>query len=184
MTPNISASDLGSAPDARNARPRDGVASDIESLYRARFPQLLRVARAIVGDGEAAREVVQEAFAKALGETGSLRQRASLEPWIWQTVVNSARDRRRSDGSRRAREAGAAPLEGLEAPAAPAGRDSALFAAIAALPERQRHVLFLRHYADLDYRTIAQTLAIRPGTVAATLHAAQASLRTRLEEGT
>jgi RNA polymerase sigma factor (sigma-70 family) len=50
------------------------------------------------------------------------------------------------------------------------------------LPERQRLALFLRYYADLDYRTIADTLGIRPGTVAATLNAAHATLRSTLSE--
>jgi DNA-directed RNA polymerase specialized sigma24 family protein len=31
-------------------------------------------------------------------------------------------------------------------------------AAVEQLPERQRLVLFLRYYADLDYRSIAETL--------------------------
>jgi hypothetical protein len=40
---------------------------------------------------------------------------------------------------------------------------------IAALPDRQREVLFLRYYADLDYRTVADVLGIAVGTVSATL---------------
>jgi RNA polymerase sigma factor (sigma-70 family) len=54
--------------------------------------------------------------------------------------------------------------------------------ALAALPERQRLVLFLRYYADLDYATIAATLEIAEGTVAATLSSARAALRESLEE--
>ena len=50
------------------------------------------------------------------------------------------------------------------------------------LPERQRLVVFLRYYADLDYRTIGQAAGIASGTVAATLSAAHASLRLDLEE--
>jgi RNA polymerase sigma factor (sigma-70 family) len=52
---------------------------------------------------------------------------------------------------------------------------------VAALPERQRLVLFLRYYADLDYAAIAAILEIKEGTVGATLHAAHASLRQALE---
>jgi DNA-directed RNA polymerase specialized sigma24 family protein len=55
-------------------------------------------------------------------------------------------------------------------------------AVIAALPERQRLVLFLRHYADLDYDTIAQVAGIERGTVAATLHAAHRKVRTAMTE--
>lgn len=50
------------------------------------------------------------------------------------------------------------------------------------LPERQRLVLFLRYYADLDYKAIAAALDISPGTVGATLNAAHASLRLRVDE--
>jgi RNA polymerase sigma factor (sigma-70 family) len=50
------------------------------------------------------------------------------------------------------------------------------------LPERQRLVLFLRYYADLDYAAIADALEIKSGTVAATLHTAHAALRRQLLE--
>ena len=48
---------------------------------------------------------------------------------------------------------------------------------LAALPERQRLAVFLRCYADLDYRTIASVLEVETGTVSATLHAAHRALR-------
>jgi RNA polymerase sigma factor (sigma-70 family) len=50
------------------------------------------------------------------------------------------------------------------------------------LPERQRFVLFLRYFADLDYGTIAAILGVAPGTVAAALHVAHASVRGALKE--
>jgi len=53
---------------------------------------------------------------------------------------------------------------------------------IATLPDRQREALFLRYYADLDYRAIAEVLGIEVGTVSATLSAAHQSLRKRLQE--
>ena len=48
---------------------------------------------------------------------------------------------------------------------------------VAALPERQRLAVFLRYFADLDYRSIATALDIEVGTVSATLAAAHAALR-------
>ena len=51
---------------------------------------------------------------------------------------------------------------------------------VAALPERQREALFLRYYADLEYRVIADLLGIEVGTVSATLSAAHQTLRKRL----
>jgi RNA polymerase sigma factor (sigma-70 family) len=61
-------------------------------------------------------------------------------------------------------------------------RRSAVRAAVEQLPERQRLVLFLRYYADLDYRAIAEAVSIGEGTVAATLHAAHGRLRQMLSE--
>jgi RNA polymerase sigma factor (sigma-70 family) len=57
-----------------------------------------------------------------------------------------------------------------------------LRAAVATLPERQRLIVFLHYYADLDYATIADSLGIRTGTVGATLNAARAALRQVLKE--
>lgn len=59
---------------------------------------------------------------------------------------------------------------------------SGLRAAIRALPERQRLILFLRYYADLDYGAIADVLGIRSGTVGAALNAAHDALRGRIQE--
>jgi RNA polymerase sigma factor (sigma-70 family) len=52
------------------------------------------------------------------------------------------------------------------------------------LTERQREVLFLHYYADLDYGTIAQALGISAGTVGATLSAARQTLRGALTKET
>ncbi len=48
------------------------------------------------------------------------------------------------------------------------------------LTERQREVLFLHYFADLDYATIADALGISPGTVGATLSTARGAMRRAL----
>ena len=48
-------------------------------------------------------------------------------------------------------------------------------------PVHQRLILFLRHYADLDYGTIASALSISSGTVGATLTTARAALAQALD---
>jgi len=62
------------------------------------------------------------------------------------------------------------------------GPDATLRAVLALLPERQRTAVFLRYYADLDYAAIGEALGISTGSVSATLSAAHATLRNRLEE--
>jgi DNA-directed RNA polymerase specialized sigma24 family protein len=42
--------------------------------------------------------------------------------------------------------------------------------------------VFLRYYADLDYRTIAEVLEVELGTVSAALSAAHAALRRSIRE--
>jgi DNA-directed RNA polymerase specialized sigma24 family protein len=61
-----------------------------------------------------------------------------------------------------------------------AGADDALAAAVRALPLRQREVITLRVFFDLDTATTAATLGISPGTVGAHLHRALATLRTQI----
>src|SRR5206468_10697203 len=149
---------------------------DIEAVYTRRFHAYASVAAAILRDREGGCDVVQEAFAKAVRTRSSFRSDGSLDAWLWRTVVNTALDERR-----RAHE-----VETLSTmpPRSVNGHrpEGEIAAAIARLPERQRLVLFLRYYADLDYATIAETLGIAPGTVAATMNAAHQALRSRLEE--
>jgi len=94
----------------------------------------------------------------------------------WRILVNEAR--------RLAREFGTEPLAVRTDSGSngQSGDELGIRAWIAALPERQREALFLRYYADLDYRTIAEVLGIEVGTVSATLSAAHQALRRRLEE--
>jgi RNA polymerase sigma factor (sigma-70 family) len=147
---------------------------DLEALYRSRFEVFARVAASVTGDSERARDAVQEGFATAVSKRGSFRGDGPLEAWVWRIVLNAARsDVRRS-----------VPAIDYE-PAAANGRperDVELRVALARLPERQRTAVFLRYYADLDYAAIGEALGIRTGTVSATLTAAHAALRSRLEE--
>jgi RNA polymerase sigma-70 factor, ECF subfamily len=148
----------------------------IEAVYRSRHAQLVRVAWAIAGDREGAHDAVQEGFARALRARSSFRGHGSLEGWLWRAVVNAARDRRRARTL--------VPAEALPERAAAAEDDDhgGVRAMVMRLPERQRTVLFLRYYADLDYAAIAAALDIQPGTVGATLNAAHAALRAMAEE--
>jgi DNA-directed RNA polymerase specialized sigma24 family protein len=53
---------------------------------------------------------------------------------------------------------------------------------LTALPERQRQVVALRIFLDLDTATTAKTLGIAPGTVTAHLARATAALRAQLNQ--
>jgi RNA polymerase sigma-70 factor (ECF subfamily) len=149
--------------------------AEIEAIYRARFRAFLFSVTALLGDGEAALDVVQDGFALALRRRMSFRREGSLEAWLWRIVLNVARDRRRSRWRPE-------PFMQLESFGDANEPSDELRAALLALPERQRLAVFLRYYADLSYREIAEVLGVRAGTVAASLNAAHAALRRNLEE--
>jgi RNA polymerase sigma-70 factor (ECF subfamily) len=150
---------------------------EIESVYRRRFTDFRRVAAAITHDPEAAADVVQEAFAGAVRRRRSFRREGPLEAWLWRALVNTALNTRRRPRTELLDDTNLT-TNGDE----PRSPDRALQLAVSLLPERQRLVLFLRYYADLDYRTIADALDITPGTVGATLNAAHSALRRTYEE--
>ncbi|MGZ4335522.1 MAG: RNA polymerase sigma factor [Gaiellaceae bacterium] len=141
---------------------------ELETLYRARLPEFRRVASAIAGDRELGCDAVQEAFAAAVRKRRSYRGDGTLEAWVWRIVVNAARDARRRN---------ATPV-----PAVPATNGHAPVLPLDLLTERQREIVFLHYYADLDYAAIAGALAISTGTVGATLNAARRTLREALQE--
>ncbi|MGH3009877.1 MAG: RNA polymerase sigma factor [Gaiellaceae bacterium] len=147
----------------------------IELVYRERYSAFARVAAATAGDGETGRDAVQQAFAIAVRERRSFRGTGPLEGWLWRIVINEAR--------RLARER--TPLQRADAEPSTNGQavdEFGVRAWIAALPERQKDVVFLRYYADLDYRTIARLLELEVGTVSATLSAVHTKLRKALKE--
>jgi RNA polymerase sigma-70 factor (ECF subfamily) len=156
-----------------SALPRDDLEAAIEQAYRQDFARFLRLATAMLGDSDRGRDAVQETFARALRSRAALRDPQRLGGWLWRTVVNVCLVEKR-----RPRDYATA----AETAAAAAGDWPEVRAAVAALPERQRTVLFLRHYADLDYAQIAHVLGIERGTVAATLHVAHTKVRDAIKE--
>jgi RNA polymerase sigma factor (sigma-70 family) len=158
-----------------SALPDADLVAAIEQAYRDNYPRFLRLAVAMLCDLDRGRDAVQEAFARALRSRGDLHRLENLQAWLWRTLVNVCRAEQRHPLAR-LEELGDLEQNG-HAEDWPEVR-----AAIAALPERQRLVLFLRHYADLDYRNIAEVVGIERGTVAATLHAAHQKVRDAITE--
>ncbi|HVM17041.1 MAG TPA: sigma-70 family RNA polymerase sigma factor [Gaiellaceae bacterium] len=156
--------------------------ADIEAVYRRRLTDFRRVATAIVGEREAALDVVQDAFATAVRDRRDFRREGPLEAWLWRAVVNAARTASRRRDSYVLNAAPQIDARATENGGAPDELTSSVRAALAALPERQRLTLFLRYYGDLDYDAIARLLDVRPGTVGATLTAARHRLEHLIEK--
>ena len=153
---------------------REASVEALELIYREKFHDFVRVAQAITRSREAAVDAVQEAFASALRDRAGFRGEGRLEAWVWRIVVNAAQRLRR--------ERAHSPLDECNEAASELSQNEAVRAVIASLPERQRLVLFLRYYADFDYRSIAECSQMEIGTVGSTLSQAQRALRHQLAE--
>jgi RNA polymerase sigma factor (sigma-70 family) len=143
----------------------------IEQVYRERYVGFRNALAPIVGGRDAAHDVVQEAFARALRDSRRLRRKEAVVPWVWQIAFRIAlreRDRRSAQDL-------PDDLSILDET-----RDPELAAAIRSLPPKRRLVLFLRYYADFSYGEIAEALEVSEGTVAATLSQAHAALLDQL----
>jgi RNA polymerase sigma-70 factor (ECF subfamily) len=153
----------------------DERAQAIETLYRERYGRFRDGVATITGDYESARDVVQEAFARALRKRRSYRGEGSLEAWVWRIALRTAREHagRRPGVSLN----GALPAELVEPE-----RDPALAEALRTLPPKRRLIVFLRYFADLSYGQIAELCEVSEGTVGATLAQARSSLEDRLRE--
>lgn len=160
-------------------RPSGADPASIAALYERRFTALVAGAYAVVGQTEVARDVVQEAFARALRNANSFRDEGSLEGWIWRIVLNVSRDTARRT---RFAELSADQLADLTSLQTDRVTRVELREELRDLPKRQRLAVFLHYYADLPYEDVARLLDIAPGTVAASLSAARRTLRHRLEE--
>jgi RNA polymerase sigma factor (sigma-70 family) len=148
----------------------------IEELYRRRYLAFRNGLTPMVGGQEAARDVVQEAFTRALRGRRGYRGEGSLEAWVWKIAMRVVIESRRKHVNTVSLDEVAAAVE-FPSPE----RDLALALAVQRLSPRRRLMVFLRYFADLSYHDIANIVGISEGTVAASLSEARATLRETLE---
>ena len=145
---------------------------EFADFYRASRDSCLRAVTAVVGDRELAEEQVAEAFTRAWMSWGKVRRHAAPRAWVVRTALNLGVSWRR-----RHREVPLADHDAATPPGTGDGVDPALIAALRRLSARQREVLALRIFLDLDTETTAKVIGISPGTVTAHLSRAVAALR-------
>jgi len=151
---------------------------DFAEFYRATKDECLFTVLVSVGDQDAAQDLVAEAFARAWASWRTVSRHPAPVAWVVRTALNANISRWR----RRRREV-PVPDPGTVAdrPArdGEVGRsvDPWIMAALMRLPLRQRQVVALRLFLDLDTGRTATVLGIAPGTVQAHLGRAIAALR-------
>jgi RNA polymerase sigma-70 factor (ECF subfamily) len=167
-----------------------------EALVRAYQDRLFAFGLRLTGSSRDAEEIAQDTFVRAYralarypaDRVATLRVRA----WLFQIAVNVARNRAR--GSKVRETSIDAPVDDGPAfepaddphrsPDAVVERDEArdaLAGLLAALPERYRVAVVLRHVEELRYQEIAAVLGQPVGTVKSNVHRGVALLRRALE---
>jgi len=170
----------------RLARDVDGSFEQLVLEYR---DQLYRFALRLTGCPAEAEDAAQDAFVRAYSwlKSHAVDGTFQLRPWLYRITLNVVRNRLRR------RQVPRAPLEaaGTQAsqdgpsPAASAERSETrreLTAALAALPQRYREAVLLRHVEDLSYPEAAAVLARPVGTVKSDVHRGLAQLRAALQD--
>src|SRR3989441_3736544 len=83
------------ASPAGEASYRPGSTQDFDRLYRASYPRLVRTLTALLRDGAAAEDCVQEAFVRAFKAWPRWRPDAPAEAWLHRIALNVAASHRR-----------------------------------------------------------------------------------------
>ena len=156
-------------------------------FYQATRDDCLRVVFASVGDRTTAEDLVAEAFARAWARWHTVSRHPAPAAWVVRTAFNARvswwrRHRREVELPESSAETAllAGGIGGADGALDRELVDRTLMAALLRLPARQREVVALRIFLDLDTARTAQTLGIAPGTVTAHLARAMAALREEL----
>jgi RNA polymerase sigma-70 factor, ECF subfamily len=166
------------------------VESDLEQRFDAFVngyrDRALRIAwRLLGGDGAAAEDVAQEAFARAYRGFARFRDEAKPSTWFYRILVNEVRRHQRWRVLQRTgdREPDSVPdPNSSDASRADPALRRRIGAAIAALPRGQREAFVLVHLEELTLVEAASATGRAVGTMKSHLHRALASLRGRLAD--
>ncbi|MEZ0072933.1 RNA polymerase sigma factor [Planotetraspora sp. GP83] len=144
---------------------------DAYEVLVTRYSAVAHRTAGLLGAGEEAQDVVQEAFVKAFRHLGGFRRDSAFKPWLLRIVANETHNLSRSRGRR----ADLAMRLGLERepyePEDPEGvavaadGRSRLLEAVRRLPDREREAVVCRYFLQLSEAETAEVLGVRLGTV-------------------
>jgi RNA polymerase sigma factor (sigma-70 family) len=165
---------------ASPARP----ALDFEALYRAARDDVYAYVATLLRDRAAAEDVTAQAFERAYRRRGSFDARKGVErAWLFGIARNAALDELRRRKRRATLEgdpadpAAVAPDDAVDA----ALRRTAVRAALATLPARDREVVALKFHGGLDNAEIAAVLGVSASNAGTLLHRAMTKLREAID---
>src|SRR5580700_1374640 len=154
--------------------------AEFAEFFAASWEPCLRAVAASTGNMTLAEDQTSEAFARACASWHKVRHHPAPRAWIVRTALNTGASwwhRRNNETALTSHDVAAVDSQGT-------GLDAAVLTALRRLPARQREVILLRVFLDLDIDTTARQLGIAPGTVRAHLSRAMTALRDELATGT
>lgn len=153
----------------------------VEECIRAEYDRLVGAVAVVCESFALAEEAVQEAFARAWERQQRGYHFDHLAGWVATVALNLARSGRRR---RKVEDGALRTLARRPAPPRedPHAVDDVVRSAVDGLPRRQRDVVCLYYFLDLDVATVAQLLGVSDGTVKTALSRARARLAVELVE--
>jgi len=139
----------------------------VSELFRSHYWSMVRLARQFVDDQETAEDVAQEAFLALHRGWDRLHDPGTALTYVRSCVLNQARSRVRRIQVRRKHDRAELEqhLPGAETALLESEETDRMTRALHRLPRRQREVLVLRYWGELDEAEIARTLGIGRGSV-------------------
>ena len=150
-----------------------------QAFLDAHRDPVMRFLRAAVGADEAD-DCLQETFIAALRAYPRLRSGSSARAWVLTIAHRKAIDASRARG-RRPVAAERLPEVAVDSAPGTAGRDEELWAAVGALPAKQRAAVAHRFVAELSYAEMAAVMACSEEAARRSVHEGLKRLRTENE---
>jgi RNA polymerase sigma-70 factor (ECF subfamily) len=145
--------------------------------------QVFYAVKAVVFDTEDAKDITQQAFVKAFQKIGRLRKKERFRSWIMTVAMNCARDhlRKKKDECElfeNVHDSG----QSVEGIAMSREMVRKVKEAVSKLPHRQRMVLGLRLFREMDFEEISEIMEIKAVTARASFHFGMRNLLKRLKQ--
>jgi RNA polymerase sigma-70 factor (ECF subfamily) len=177
------------------ARCQAGDRTAWDTLVDAYWQRLYGYALRATSNSELAQDLVQETFLRVVQRLDRYDDQGKFEAWLFRILVNLVRDHGRSisrhptqstviesDGQRlEMTDELAGKMPAPHEPVTQSEDMDRLQAAMRNLPEGDRQILLLRHFADMPFKDIARTMNCPIGTVLARAHRALGKLRILME---
>ncbi len=152
-----------------------------EEYAYTRGPALIRLARLLTGDEHRAEDLAQDVLARAYARWPRIARMGQPDRYVRRMLVNAHHSWWRRLSNRETTVPAPADRPGRTDEATEIAERDALWRLVTELPPRQRTVIVLRYYEDLDDAAIADIMHCSTGTVRTHAKRALTTLRGRQE---